>query len=113
MKVNFPEVPRGGEQKVLEPKIKTSYQAFLDTPNKIYAGNLSWCITSQALRDVFSDQPGFLSAKVIFERETGKSRGFGFISFSSAEEATAAITAMNGVVSTALEFVKSRVTVMV
>lgn len=97
VRVNFPEVPRGGEQKVLEPKIKISYQTFMDTPNKIYAGNLSWGLTSQTLRDIFSDQPGFLSAKVIFERETGKSRGFGFVSFSSDEEARAAITAMNGV----------------
>ncbi|KAL8129444.1 hypothetical protein V2J09_018599 [Rumex salicifolius] len=97
VRVNFPEVPRGGEQKVLETKIKTSYQTFMDTPNKLYAGNLSWSVTSQSLRDVFSGQPGFLSAKVIFERETGKSRGFGFVSFSSAEEARAAVAAMNGV----------------
>ncbi|KAL8152380.1 hypothetical protein V2J09_010140 [Rumex salicifolius] len=97
VKVNFPEVPKGGERKVLETKIKTSYKSFVDTPNNVYAGNLSWSLTQQGLRDAFSKQPGFVSAKVMFERGTGKPRGFGFVSFSSPEEARSAITAMNGV----------------
>lgn len=97
VKVNFPEVPRGGERKVMGPKIQSTNQSFVDTPHKIYAGNLGWGVTSQGLRDAFADQPGLVSAKVIYERETGRSRGFGFISFSSAEAAASALQSMNGV----------------
>ncbi|CAA3007880.1 33 kDa ribonucleo, chloroplastic [Olea europaea subsp. europaea] len=96
-KVNFPEVPRGGEREVMAPKIRSSYQGFVDSPHKIYAGNLSWNLTSQGLREAFADQPGFLSAKVIYDRDSGRSRGFGFISFASAEEVESALNAMNGV----------------
>ncbi|KAL3628135.1 hypothetical protein CASFOL_027181 [Castilleja foliolosa] len=95
-KVNFPEVPRGGEREVMIPKTRSSYQGFVDSPYKIYAGNLSWNLTSQALREAFAEQPGYLSAKVIYERESGRSRGFGFITFSSAEEVDSALNALNG-----------------
>lgn len=98
MKVNFPEVPRGGEREVMGPKIRSSYKGFIDTPHKIYAGNLSWGVTSQSLRDAFESQPGLLSAKVVYERDTGRSRGFGFVSFESAETAEAAVSTLNGVV---------------
>lgn len=98
MKVNFPEVPRGGELEVMGPKIRSSYKGFIDTPHKIYAGNLSWGVTSQSLRDAFESQPGLLSAKVVYERDTGRSRGFGFVSFESAETAEAAVSTLNGVV---------------
>ncbi|KAF8403385.1 hypothetical protein HHK36_011487 [Tetracentron sinense] len=97
VKVNFPEVPRGGEREVMGPKIRSSYRGFVDSPHKIYAGNLGWGVTSQGLRDTFADQPGLLSAKVIYDRDFGRSRGFGFITFASAEEAQSALDAMNGV----------------
>ncbi|KAK9289521.1 hypothetical protein L1049_007676 [Liquidambar formosana] len=97
VKVNFPEVPRGGEREVMGPKIRSSYRGFIDTPHKIYAGNLGWALTSQGLRDAFAKQPGFLSAKVIYDRNSGRSRGFGFVSFASAEEVESALNAMNGV----------------
>ncbi|URD83061.1 33 kDa ribonucleoprotein [Musa troglodytarum] len=96
VKVNFPEVPRGGEREVLRPRMRS--RGFVDSPYKVYAGNLGWSLTSQALRDAFFSQPGLLGAKVIFDRDTGRSRGFGFVSFASAEECQAAIEAMNGVV---------------
>lgn len=97
-KVNFPEVPRGGEKEITTPKIRSSRQGFVDSPHKIYAGNLSWNLTSDNLREVFADQPGFLSARVLYDRETGKSRGFGFITFTSAQDVELAISAMDGVV---------------
>lgn len=98
VRVNFPEVPRGGEREVMEPKIQNSYKGFVNSPYKIYAGNLGWGLTSQSLRDAFADQPGLLSAKVIYDRQRGRSRGFGFVSFESAEDAETALNAMNGVV---------------
>lgn len=100
MKVNFPEVPKGGERLVMGPKIRNNYKAFVDSPHKIYAGNLGWGLTSQGLRDAFAGQPGFLSAKVIYERDTGRSRGFGFVTFETDEDVRAALSAMNGVVRT-------------
>ncbi|KAK1404649.1 33 kDa ribonucleoprotein, chloroplastic [Heracleum sosnowskyi] len=57
VKVNFPEVPRGGEREVMGPKIRSSYQSFVDSPHKLYAGNLSWSVTSQQLKEFFADQP--------------------------------------------------------
>lgn len=96
--MNFPEVPRGGEREVMSPKIRSSYQGFVDSPHKIYAGNLSWDLTSQGLREAFEEQPGYLSAKVIYDRDSGRSRGFGFITFSSADEVESALNNMNGVV---------------
>ncbi|KAG1368354.1 RNA-binding protein CP33, chloroplastic [Cocos nucifera] len=95
VKVNFPEVPRGGEREVMGPRMRS--RGYINSPHKIYAGNLGWTVTSENLRNAFAAQPGFLSAKVIFERDTGRSRGFGFVSFASAEEAQAAMEAMNGV----------------
>ncbi|KAG8376799.1 hypothetical protein BUALT_Bualt09G0101500 [Buddleja alternifolia] len=95
-KVNFPEVPRGGEREVMSPKIKSSLKGFVDTPYKLYAGNLSWNLTSQSLKEAFADQPGFLSAKIIFDRDSGRSRGFGFVTFTSQEEVESALNAMNG-----------------
>lgn len=97
VRVNFPEVPRGGERKVMGPKIRSSNLSYVDTPHKIYAGNLGWGVTSQGLREAFANQEGFLSAKVIYEKASGRSRGFGFITFSTAEAAESALTAMNGV----------------
>lgn len=96
--MNFPEVPKGGEREVMGQKVRNSYQGFVDSPHKIYAGNLSWNLTSQGLKEAFQDQPGYLSAKVIYSKETGRSRGFGFVSFASAEEVESALNAMNGVV---------------
>ncbi|PWA52465.1 nucleotide-binding alpha-beta plait domain-containing protein [Artemisia annua] len=96
VKVNFPEVPRGGEREVMGPKIRRSNKEFIESPHKIYAGNLSWIITSEKLKDAFADQPGLLSAKVIYEKHSGRSRGFGFVTFSSPEAAESALNAMNG-----------------
>ncbi|XP_052626771.1 33 kDa ribonucleoprotein, chloroplastic [Lactuca sativa] len=96
VKVNFPEVPRGGEREVMGPNIRSSNRDFIGIPHKIYADNLSWIITSKKLKDTFDEQPGFLSAMVIYEKQSGKSQGFGFVTFSSPEAAEYALNAMNG-----------------
>ncbi|KAH9615867.1 hypothetical protein KSS87_006093 [Heliosperma pusillum] len=96
VRVNFPQVPRGGERNMIGAKFRISNQSFVDTPHKIYAGNLGWGVTTQSLRDAFADQAGFVSAKVVYDRESGRSRGFGFISFSSAEAAQSFLSSMNG-----------------
>src|SRR5919112_1931406 len=63
---------------------------------KLYVGNLSFNTTSEDLREYFSQAGNVESASVIEDRDTGRSRGFGFIEMSSREEAEAAIQQLNG-----------------
>jgi RNA recognition motif-containing protein len=63
---------------------------------KLYVSNLSRDIDDSALRQVFSDHGTVDSAKVIINRATGRSRGFGFVEMNKEEDAKAAITALNG-----------------
>ena len=63
---------------------------------KLYVGNLSYNTTEDGLRNLFSGFGNVASAKIIFDRETGNSKGFGFIEMSTEEEASAAITGTNG-----------------
>jgi RNA recognition motif-containing protein len=63
---------------------------------KLYVGNLSFNTTEQDLEARFSEFGTVQSANLIEDRETGRSRGFGFVEMSSAEEAQAAIAALDG-----------------
>jgi RNA recognition motif-containing protein len=63
---------------------------------KLYVGNLSFRTTSDDLREAFSQAGTVESASVIEDRETGRSRGFGFIEMATAEDAAAAIEMFNG-----------------
>jgi len=63
---------------------------------KLYVGNLSFKTTSEELREHFSQAGTVESASVIEDRETGRSRGFGFVEMATAEDAQAAIEQFNG-----------------
>ena len=63
---------------------------------KIYVGNLPWSTTSADLEAMFSPHGAVRSAEVISDRETGRSRGFGFVEMETDEGLQAAITALNG-----------------
>jgi len=63
---------------------------------KIYVGNLSYSTTSEDLRTLFEEFGSVDSAEVVMDRNTNRSRGFGFVEMSSGEEANAAISAVNG-----------------
>ncbi len=63
---------------------------------KLYVGNLSFGVTSDDLHEHFAQAGAVESAKVVEDRDTGRSRGFGFVEMSSAEEAQAAIEQFNG-----------------
>src|SRR5215213_7982199 len=63
---------------------------------KLYVGNLSFKTTSDDLRDHFSQAGTVESASVIEDRETGRSRGFGFVEMATNEDAQAAIEQFNG-----------------
>ena len=63
---------------------------------KLYVGNLSFRTTSDELKDLFSQAGEVESASVIEDRETGRSRGFGFVEMATSEGGAAAITQFNG-----------------
>ncbi|HKO11363.1 MAG TPA: RNA-binding protein [Acidobacteriaceae bacterium] len=63
---------------------------------KLYVGNLSFDATDDELRQMFETHGTVESAKIATDRDTGRSRGFGFIEMSGNQEADAAIAALNG-----------------
>jgi len=64
--------------------------------NKLYVGNLAYSVRDQDLQDAFSQFGAVSSAKVMMDRDTGRSKGFGFVEMGSDPEAQAAINGMNG-----------------
>ncbi len=105
LKVNFPQAPSR------EPRT-SSYNnspprregGGYNNPNKIFVGNLSWNVDDVTLETIFSDYGKVLDAKVISDRETGRSRGFGFVTLASADEVTEAINNLDGAVSLSSNF---------
>lgn len=63
---------------------------------QIYVGNLSYKISDQELKNVFEEFGEVTSAKVIIDRKTGRSKGFGFVEMNSDDEAQAAINELDG-----------------
>ncbi|HKZ25153.1 MAG TPA: RNA-binding protein [Acidimicrobiia bacterium] len=64
--------------------------------SKIYVGNLTFQTTSADLEKLFAQHGEVTKAQVITDRDTGRSRGFGFVEMATAEAATAAISSLNG-----------------
>jgi RNA recognition motif-containing protein len=64
--------------------------------NKLYVGNLAYSLRDHDLEQAFSQFGAVSSAKVMMERDTGRSKGFGFVEMASDAEAQAAINGMNG-----------------
>src|SRR5215472_591351 len=63
---------------------------------KLYVGNLSYTFDSSELEQLFGAHGQVVSAQIINDRDTGRSKGFGFVEMSNDDEAQAAITALNG-----------------
>jgi len=63
---------------------------------KLYVGNLSYDVDSSALGELFTPHGTVESSQIITDRDTGRSKGFGFVEMGSDKEAQAAISAMNG-----------------
>ncbi|MCE9565145.1 MAG: RNA-binding protein [Planctomycetes bacterium] len=63
---------------------------------KLYVGNLGWGITDSQLQDMFAAYGTVVSAQVIMDRDTGRSKGFGFVELGTDQEAQAAIAGMHG-----------------
>ena len=64
--------------------------------NKLYVGNLPYTVRDEDLQQAFGEFGAITSAKVMMERDTGRSKGFGFVEMGSDAEAQAAINGMNG-----------------
>lgn len=63
---------------------------------ELYVGNLPWSVTDESLASLFSAHGTVDRAKVVMDRETGRSRGFAFVTINDDAVANAAITALNG-----------------
>ncbi len=63
--------------------------------NKLFVGGLSWGTTDKELKEAFEAYGTVTEAKVIKERDSGRSRGFGFVTFESEEDANSAVDGMN------------------
>ncbi|XP_071721968.1 glycine-rich RNA-binding protein 3, mitochondrial-like [Rutidosis leptorrhynchoides] len=64
--------------------------------SKLFVGGLSYSTDDQSLQEAFQKYGQIAEARIVTDRETGKSRGFGFVTYSSSEEASSAIQALDG-----------------
>ncbi|EPS60671.1 hypothetical protein M569_14131, partial [Genlisea aurea] len=64
--------------------------------NKVHVGNLAWGVDDSALEALFSEQGDVKEATVVYDRESGRSRGFGFVTYGSREEVNNAIRSLDG-----------------
>ncbi|CAL0306774.1 unnamed protein product [Lupinus luteus] len=67
-----------------------------DNTLRVYVGNLPWSIDNARLEQIFSEHGKVENARIVYDRETGRSRGFGFVTFSSEAEINDAIAALDG-----------------
>ncbi|CAN6334055.1 unnamed protein product [Urochloa humidicola] len=86
----------GGLLKKATSSNPSIYQAIRCMSSKLFVGGLSYSTDDHSLRDEFANYGQIIEARVIVDRESGRSRGFGFVTYSSSEEASAALTAMDG-----------------
>lgn len=63
---------------------------------KLYVGNLPWTFNNNQLLDTFKPHGSVISAKVVTDKESGKSRGFGFVEMENESDANSAIKTLNG-----------------
>lgn len=64
--------------------------------SKLFVGGISWNTNDNTLHETFSKYGEVIEARIIYDRESGRSRGFGFVTFSGSEDASAAIQALDG-----------------
>ncbi len=67
-----------------------------DEGNRLFVGNLAWATSDQSLHDAFAKVGTVTDAKVIFDRYSGRWRGFGFVTFAESSSASEAVKKMHG-----------------
>ncbi|KAL4578482.1 hypothetical protein LXL04_014605 [Taraxacum kok-saghyz] len=85
LRVNFSDKP------------KPKDPLYPETEYKLFVGNLSWSVTSESLTEKFSEHGNVVGARVLYDGETGRSRGYGFVSYSTKSEMETALEALDGV----------------
>lgn len=95
MRVNLSDKPRPKEP------------LYNETEYKLFVGNLSWNATAQNLQDVFGKCGNVVSARVLYDGDTGRSRGYGFVCYSTKEEMEEALASLDGEVTYSLFLPKS------
>ncbi|KAF5188658.1 Rna-binding protein cp29b protein, partial [Thalictrum thalictroides] len=93
LRVNFSDKPKPKEP------------LYPETEYKLFVGNLSWSVTSESLTEAFNAYGDVVGARVLYDGETGRSRGYGFVCFNSKEEMEVALTSVNGMVLTPGPFI--------
>lgn len=102
VKVNFPATSKDGPRRDGFRSERPPRREFssggggLTTENKLFVGNLAWGVDDVTLDELFSEYGKVLEAKVVHDRQTGRSRGFGFVTLSSSSEVTYAISKLDG-----------------
>ena len=103
MKVNFPQSnkePRTGIRSERPARTDGDFGSNrYNNPNKLFVGNLAWGVDDVTLAQLFSDFGNVVEAKVVYDRDSGRSRGFGFVTYGKAEDVTEAIQNLDGAVS--------------
>lgn len=79
-------------------KPKPKEPLYPETEHKLFVGNLSWSVNSESLTQAFLEYGKVVGARVLYDGETGRSRGYGFVCYSTKSEMDAALASMNGVV---------------
>ncbi|KAK2643759.1 hypothetical protein Ddye_018954 [Dipteronia dyeriana] len=87
LRVNFSDKPR------------SRAPLYAETEYKLFVGNLSWTLTNESLSQAFQQYGNVVGARVLYDGETGMSRGYGFVCYSTKSEMEAAIESLNGAVS--------------
>ncbi|CAK8565188.1 unnamed protein product [Lathyrus sativus] len=79
------------------PSVFQAIRCFSSTPStKLFVGGVSYSTDEQSLREVFARYGEVVDVRIIMDRETGRSKGFGFITYNTVEEASSAIQALDG-----------------
>ncbi|KAG9445626.1 hypothetical protein H6P81_011754 [Aristolochia fimbriata] len=68
----------------------------LGSSHRVHVGNLPWNVDESALESLFSEQGNVVEARVIYDRDSGRSRGFGFVTYDTADEVNNAISSLDG-----------------
>ncbi|KAK4425395.1 ribonucleoprotein A, chloroplastic [Sesamum alatum] len=85
LRVNFADKPKPKEP------------LYPETEHKLFVGNLSWSVTSESLTEAFQEYGNVVGARVLYDGETGRSRGYGFVCYETRAEMETALEALNGV----------------
>ncbi|EFJ29330.1 hypothetical protein SELMODRAFT_25552, partial [Selaginella moellendorffii] len=93
LRVNYPQVPRGGGGFGGGFGTRPSIPA---NPAKCFVANIPWSVDDQGLQEFFSSHGTVVDCRILTDAESGRSRGIGFVTFATPDEANNAISALDG-----------------